>query len=177
MVNSHSPRPGLAPELQPTNPPSNAPGAGDPHQGMLPAGHPQINPSGGPAGEMPVPSEAELDPKARLVGKIDLAPSVKGSVTPGDVLFLVARIDDGSERGGMILGVKRFEAKSFPLSFELDGRDAMAPGTKFEGKVLISARVDKDGDAMTKNPGDVLGVVHTKIPDANVRVMVDTITK
>jgi hypothetical protein len=25
------------------------------------------------------------------------------------------------------------------------------------GKIIVTVRVDKDGDAMTKNPGDVIG--------------------
>ena len=33
----------------------------------------------------------------------------------------------------------------------------MIAGTKLAGKVMVTVRVDKDGDAMTKNPGDVTG--------------------
>lgn len=170
---------GLVPSANPHGDPAADNNAG------LPPGHPPITapgtaPGAAPAmgGTMPnTNGEQGYDPKARLAGQLLLDGKVKGSVSPGDVLFLVARIDDGSERGGMILGVKRFVAGSWPIDFELDGRDAMAPGTKFEGKVLLSARVDKDGDAMTKNAGDVLGVAHLTIPQSGIKLVLDTVTK
>jgi cytochrome c-type biogenesis protein CcmH len=149
----------------------------------LPAGHPQL-PAGHPGmgggegapfvGQTP---GGDRDPSKTLTGELTLSDKIKDKVAAGDVIFLVARQDDGTDHGGPILGVKRLTVGAWPQPFELDGRDAMQPGTKFEGKVLITARVDKDGDAITKNPGDALGTLHTTIPAKGVKVPIDTITQ
>ncbi|MSP63268.1 MAG: hypothetical protein EXR72_23585 [Myxococcales bacterium] len=118
----------------------------------------------------------EFDPKATLSGTLALSDKVKDQVAAGDVIFLVARQDDGSEKGS-ILGVKRLTVGSWPQAFQIDGRDAMAPGTKFAGKVLITARVDKDGDAISKNAGDAVGTARVAIPAARIKLTIDTITK
>ena len=141
----------------------------------LPAGHPAVSPSGGPAGAMPATNEP-LDPNARVVGRLTVAPSVKAEVKPGDVIFLVARADDGPARG-QIVGVKRLVAGSFPMAFEMDGRDAMIPGMRLAGKVVLTARVDKDGDATTKNPGDVVGAAKAEVPAKDVELVLDTVTQ
>ena len=125
-------------------------------------------------GEMP---GGVFDPKATITGKLVLSEKVKDQVKPGDVIFLVARQDDGSEKGGAILGVKRFVVDRWPIPFQLDGRDAMTPGAAFGGKMLVTARVDKDGDAMTKNPGDVIGVAHLEVPATSAKISIDTVTK
>jgi hypothetical protein len=123
-------------------------------------------------------AHGDVDVHARIEGTIAAADAVREAVHPGDVLFLVVRQDDGggSDRG-TILGVKRFVVERLPIAFELDGRDAMFPGVKFAGRVVVTARVDKDGDATTKNAGDVLGVARAEVGTRDVRVVLDTITK
>src|SRR5207237_3038582 len=108
------------------------------------------------------------DPHARIAGTLVVAPSVKDAVKPGDVIFVVARAQDGAAKG-VILGARRYVAGQFPLAFELDNRDAMMPGAPFAGHVAISARVDKDGDASTKNPGDVIGASDAEVGAKDVR--------
>ena len=50
----------------------------------------------------------------------------------------------------------------------------MMAGTEFAGKVTVSVRVDKDGDAMTKNPGDVVGTsAPLTLPDDKVVINLD----
>ena len=88
-----------------------------------------------------------------------------------------ARQDDGTEKGGPIMGVKRFTAAELPIQFVLDQRDALGPSVPLTGAVILSARVDKDGDAMTKGAGDVIGVAHVKVPSSGVRVELSQITK
>ena len=52
----------------------------------------------------------------------------------------------------------------------------MVSGTKLHGKVVVTARVDKDGDAISKNPGDVTGVSRAvDVPAAKVVVTLDTV--
>jgi hypothetical protein len=152
-----------------------APTALPPGHPALPPGHPEVSESGGPAGAMPAVGEA-VDPNAKIHGQLVVADAVKGEVRSGDVIFLVVRADEG-EAKGTILGVKRLVAGAFPMRFEVDGRDAMIPGVKFAGKVVVGARVDKDGDATTKNPGDVVGSARAEVGAKDVQVVLDTVTK
>ena len=144
---------------------------------QLPAGHPSVgggSTSGDEGTENFDPRAQPIDPTKVLSGKIELSPKVRANVKPGDVIYLsVRQSQDGLP--GQILAVDRFEAKDFPISFLVDGHKAMVPGTDFKGKVIISARVDKDGDAMTKNPGDVEGKTVTEIPNKRVVVTLDTV--
>jgi hypothetical protein len=168
---------GLPPLDQAPSMPTTHPDMG----GQLPAGHPQL-PAGHPsvggnsdeATENFDPRAQPIDPTKVLSGKIELSPKVRANVKPGDVIYLsVRQSQDGLP--GQILAVDRFEAKDLPISFLVDGHKAMVPGTDFKGKVIISARVDKDGDAMTKNPGDVEGKTVTEIPNKRVVVTLDTV--
>ena len=120
------------------------------------------------------PSAQPIDPTKVLSGKIELGSKVRDNVKPGDIIYLTVRQSQGG-MPGPILAVDRFSAKTFPIEFLVDGHKAMVPGTEFKGKVIISARVDKDGDAMTKNPGDVEGKIVTDIPNKRVVVTLDTV--
>ena len=113
-----------------------------------------------------------FDPKATLQGHIDLSPKLKDKVSTGETIYLTVRQDDGSERGGTILAVKRLTVSTWPLGFELDGRDAMFEGTQFTGKVVVWAHIDKDGDPLTRNAGDLLGELRTTIP-AHLALSID----
>jgi len=168
---------GIPPLDQPTGgatPPSDHPthdpiaAGGDtnalpPGHPQLPPGHPQMGegsmggaaPSGAFAGTTP---GGDFDPKTVLSGVIKLDDKVKSKVAAGDVIFVVARkYEAGSTAPGTPLAVQKLSADKFPMKFSLDSRDAMLVGTTLAGKVVVTARVDKDGDAMTKNPGDVTG--------------------
>ncbi|HEX9101132.1 MAG TPA: hypothetical protein VF997_02955 [Polyangia bacterium] len=145
----------------------------------LPPGHPQLPPGhppmggtaggatmGGPAMGGAAPSGAfggatpggAFDPKTVLAGVIKLDGKIKDKVAPGDVVFVVARkYEEGATGPGTPLAVQKLTVDKFPLKFSLDSRDAMLAGTTLSGRVVVTARVDKDGDAITKNPGDVTG--------------------
>jgi cytochrome c-type biogenesis protein CcmH len=154
--------------------------AQDPHGGMnLPPGHPQIGggaaaPSGmaGGGGDTATPGDIPFDAKSVVQGTLQLDAKLKGKVADGDVIYLVAR---SADQPGPPLAVKRMTATKFPMAFELDGRDAMMAGTKMSGKVTITARVDKDGDAMTKNPGDITGTKTVEVPANKVVLNLDTV--
>jgi hypothetical protein len=52
----------------------------------------------------------------------------------------------------------------------------MLAGTTLSGKVVVTVRVDKDGDAITKNPGDVTGQSKpVEPPKKDVVVALDTV--
>ena len=153
---------------QPALPPGHPqmPGMG----GNLPAGHPDIDPSA------TTPGNVEFDPKSVVSGVLRLDDKVKAKVKEGDAIFLVARQADPAGGPGPILAVKKLTAAKWPVPFQLDNRDAMMTGTKLGGKVVVSVRVDKDGDAITKNPGDVTGASRPlDVPSEKVVVTLDTV--
>ena len=67
------------------------------------------------------------------------------------MLFIIAR------RGatGPPLAVKRVSAPRFPLDFSLGPDDRMIQAMPFQGPIRLSARIDADGNASTRSPGDL----------------------
>jgi hypothetical protein len=45
---------------------------------------------------------------------------------------------------------------------------------KFEGAVVLTARVDRDGEARTKEAGDIEGRVSATIPQGGLKLVLDT---
>jgi len=162
---------GMAGELPPSHPP-----VGDPH-GMPPS-HPAIGDAKGmppshPGVEPTTPADIPFDPKSVIAGELRLAPALKDKVSVGDTIFLMVRT---AGMPGPPLAVRKLTSGTWPLSFTIDSRDAMVPGTKLDGKVTVSARVDKDGDAISKNPGDVVGASEPLAPpQAKVIVNLDKV--
>ena len=131
---------------------------------------------GGEPNEPRTPGGGDLDPKSVVSGELKLDPRVAAKVKEGDVIFLMARADDGGGGPGMLLAVKKLAVGKWPMAFQLDSRDAMMTGTKMQGRIVVNARVDKDGDAMSKNPGDVTGKSKAiELPAQKVVVMLDTV--
>ena len=53
--------------------------------------------------------------------------------------------------------MKRIPSPRFPLDFELGPDDRMIQAMPFAGPLTLSARVDSDGNAMSRTPGDLSG--------------------
>jgi hypothetical protein len=52
----------------------------------------------------------------------------------------------------------------------------MVRGVKLEGDVEISARIDSDGEAMSKTAGDIIGAASSAtIPVDGVKVLLDKV--
>ena len=49
--------------------------------------------------------------------------------------------------------MKRLPIGPFPLEFEIGPEDVMIQGLPFAGPITLSARIDRDGNAMTRDPG------------------------
>jgi cytochrome c-type biogenesis protein CcmH len=81
-----------------------------------------------------------------------------GQATQGggrSTLYIVARV--AGAQGGPPLAVKRIVGPTFPVSFSLGPGDVMMPGMAFEGPLNLSARLDRDGDPLTREPGEPAG--------------------
>jgi cytochrome c-type biogenesis protein CcmH len=87
-------------------------------------------------------------------GVVSIDPKLKDRVGEG-TLFIIARSATAS--GGPPLAVKKIERPKFPASFSLGPENVMIPGTALSGKIALSARLDKDGDPTTKEPGNLTG--------------------
>ena len=109
----------------------------------VPADHPEVPapPMGG--GTTARPSSSQV------VVVVDLPRGV--TVPEGAVLFVVVR-EAGLETGPPA-AVKRVPATNFPITLTITDKDSMA-GEGIPGLVRIDARVDRDGDPLTKNPQD-----------------------
>ncbi len=103
------------------------------------------------AGALPAAATGAIS--AAIEGTLELAPNLMGRVPPGAVLFVIAR----TAEGGPPLAVVRVAEPRFPLRFSIGPDDRMIQSMPFAGEILISARVDADGDAMTRSPGDLRG--------------------
>jgi hypothetical protein len=80
-----------------------------------------------------------------ISGDVTLAKGL--NLKPGGVLFIFAK-KPGTP---MPVAVLRIPDPKFPLHFALSEKNAMAPGTPFEGTLTVTARYSPTGDAMDKS--------------------------
>jgi tetratricopeptide (TPR) repeat protein len=83
-------------------------------------------------------------------GEIDLDPA-RGAAPPGAIVFVTARAV--GQEGGPPLAVKRLPA-AFPLRFTLGSEDSMM-GQELPAQLRLEARLDTDGDPLTRAAGDL----------------------
>jgi hypothetical protein len=102
-------------------------------------------------------SSAPATSAAPIVGQIELSAELEGVRPEGGVLFVIARAQ-GARRGPP-LAVLRIPSPDFPLSFSIGPDDVMIPTMRFEGNISLTARLDADGNAMTRGEGDISSAV------------------
>jgi cytochrome c-type biogenesis protein CcmH len=93
------------------------------------------------------------------------------TVPSGAILFVMAR-EAGFDTGAPV-AVKRVPAMNFPITVTLSEKDSMA-GESLPGLMRIDARIDPDGDPMTKNPTDPVGSEDNVRPGAGQVLLVLT---
>ncbi|MBX2802884.1 MAG: tetratricopeptide repeat protein [Myxococcales bacterium] len=98
-------------------------------------------------GSEAAPGGAPAAGQTLAAGSIQLAPGAAAS--PNQILFLSLK----DPAGGPPLAAKRVPGPSFPLSFELTTADLlpMAGNRPVPATLLVSARLDNDGNATTKD--------------------------
>jgi hypothetical protein len=126
-------------------------------------------PQGGAAA---VSASAESE-GAPIRGRIVLAPELAERVPAAAVLFLIARAGEA----GPPTAVKRVASPRFPLEFEIGPDDRMIDTMPFSGPFRLSARIDADGSATSRNPGDLQGEVSGRVdPGATgVELVIDEV--
>jgi cytochrome c-type biogenesis protein CcmH len=182
FVEGEKPRaPDLARIFPQSDPSATQPGAG---QAMPPSPVPQrgASPVRAPAApsapsEMPRSSAAgtgQGEGGANIVGTIRVSQALDSSIPSAGTLFVIAR--PAGVTAGPPLAVLRVPSPRFPLAFEIGPANVMIPSMRFQGDIGITARLDSDGNAMTKLPGDLEGATRgTHQPGASgVEIVLDT---
>ena len=149
--------PGGGATSQPTKQAQNPyakPATGNP-QAKAPASNPHAKaPGGAPTSQGTQPSLSGF-----IYGQLELDDSVKAKVKAGSVLFVIVRRSAPQGQKGMMIAATKLSGittGAFPLKYVVKQSDAMM-GAPLVGKVNVSARIDQDGDAISKQPGDIIG--------------------
>lgn len=96
------------------------------------------------------------------------------TVPAGAILFVMAR-EAGFDSGAPV-AVKRVPAVNFPITVTLSEKDSMA-GESLPGLMRIDARIDPDGDPMSKSPSDPVAHEDNVRPGAGQILLVLTPAK
>lgn len=167
----------------------------DPHAGLRnkpPAGivdengndpHAGLSGGGGPAGMdqqtmgalAPDPNRP-IDPAHHIRGLIKVGAKATDHAKAGGAIFVIVKQSDSSgQPTGTPLAVDKLTWTGKDVPFELTEGQAMIKGTQLTGDVVITARYDQDGDAISKQPGDITGQLRVKVPAENVSVVLDNV--
>ena len=119
----------------------------------------------------PGPRTAPSGPPIR--GTVRLAAELADRAPSNGVLFVIAR----PGAAGPPLAVKRIPAPRFPLEFSIGPEDRMIQAMPFVGPLRVTARLDADGNATTRNPGDLQGAAPDSVsPGASdIEVVLDEV--
>jgi hypothetical protein len=102
-----------------------------------------------PPDHPPLPTaEAEPGPGGVISGTIALDETIADSIGSTVTVFVIARTGEGK---GHPVYAKRLDVGAFPAKFALGASDSMT-GEEPSGAVSLEARIDLDGDAMTREP-------------------------
>jgi hypothetical protein len=127
--------------------------------------------------ELPKTAKAPPTSTARISGVVSIDSKLRAKLD-GHILFVIARSQDSPT--GPPLAVKRFDRPVFPLRYSLGPEDVMRPGVPFTGKVVVSARLDRDGDPTTREAADLAGEYRknpVEVGSEKVDIMIDQIAR
>jgi cytochrome c-type biogenesis protein CcmH len=126
------------------------------------------SPAAGPSPSEPAERGTSGSP---IRGTVTIAPALVERAPKGAVLFVIARHNSA----GPPTAVKRIVNPTFPLEFELGPEDRMIQAMPWSGPLQLTARLDGDGNATTRSPGDLQGAAPTPASpgDAGVRIVLD----
>lgn len=125
-------------------------GAEDPHAGL---GEPPARAGGATGGG--------------IGGTVELAPGL----TPPASATLFITVRAAGTAGGPPIAAKRLSAGSFPLTFAVGAGDSMM-GQTLPDRLRVDARVDSDGDPLTRDPADpVASADGVRIGDTGLRLV------
>ncbi|MBL0212927.1 MAG: hypothetical protein IPQ07_03515 [Myxococcales bacterium] len=148
----------------------------DPHAGL------DMNGSGGGGTDVtklglpPPDPNRNIDPTRYVKGVIHVHMKAKDRAKAGIPIFIIVkRADAAGQPTGTPLAVDKLVWNNSDLPFELTEQNAMVAGTALTGDVIVTARYDQDSDALSKEPGDIVGQAKVTLPADNVQIWLDTI--
>ncbi len=104
---------------------------------------------------------ARGDGAARTGAKISgVATLAQGAQYKEGMSFFISARPIG---GGPPLAVKRLGRVTFPYAFELNEENTMMEGTDFSGEVILSLRLDQDGNPLSQEAGDLSAKIKTTV--------------
>lgn len=170
-VNRADPHAGLGiPPVDPSSDPN------DPHAGLDMGGGGGGGTDVTKLGLPPPDPNRKIDPTRYVKGVIKVHLKAKDRAKAGTPIFLVVkRSDAAGQPTGTPLAVEKLTWNNTDLPFELTEENAMVGGTELTGEVIVTARYDQDSDALSKEPGDIVGQVRVTLPAQNVQLWLDTI--
>jgi hypothetical protein len=175
------PAPGAANPHGGANPHGPAMGGGAGGAGSMPPGHPDIsNPHGGGPDvaamglKGPDPNRA-INPNNKVSGVIKVHAKAKDRLAAGGAVFVTVKRSVDGAASGPPLAVEKLTWTKDELPFEMTEKQAMIAGTELTGEVVVTARYDQDGDAISKQPGDVSGSIKVKVPATKVTLTLDDV--
>jgi cytochrome c-type biogenesis protein CcmH len=125
--------------------------------------------------EQPAPASQAAASGATISGKLQLAPALKGKVSPDETVFVFA--SPGRGAGGPPLAAIKVRAGDLPFDFTLDDSMAMAPGMALSNQkvVMLTARVSKSGQPMPQS-GDLEGsIASVRVGAKGVKLVIDRV--
>lgn len=124
-------------------------------------------------GATPAPQPPPANTAAPAAGSdhvIDGTLVLPSSAASGVAIFIVAK----PVTGGIPLAVdKVVYTGGGSIAFELDDSKSLESAVPLVGDVVVTARYDRDGDALTKQPGDLVGSASVHVPAHGVSIRVD----
>jgi len=124
---------------------SSADASEDPHANV---------PVGGPGRTGAASAARPSGPEKKVTGLLELDASLRGQSFQGAIVFVTLR--PGGFAAGPPLAAKRLTAGVFPMPFEIGSGDSMT-GEALPDELLVEARIDSDGDPITRPPTDPYG--------------------
>jgi hypothetical protein len=147
-------------------------------EGDLPPGHPDVSGAGAADPAMSpdlaaierAAGGAEPAPDFSVSGTVKLTSKLKEPWPAGAPVFVIAR----DPKGGPPFAARRYDGIKAPFKFSLGPDNVMLEGAAAPKRVVVSVRVDQDGDAMTRQIGDLEGGPSAPVaPGGSVDVTVD----
>jgi tetratricopeptide (TPR) repeat protein len=155
-------------------PESAPPGAEDAHAGVAPpddvhATVPMDTADGRPGAAPKMGAASDAGMPARLSGVVELDRSAQGRVSGGGIVFVTVRAVGVTS--GPPVAVKRFSASELPGAFAITAADSMM-GQELRERVRLEARLDTDGDPMTRVATDPSALIEdVKLGSTGLRLV------
>ena len=113
------------------------------------------------------------DPNAHkndVSGIISMSHELQVTIHPSAVLFIFARPQ--GVNSGPPLAVRKHGIFDLPFEFEIGQLNTMMEGRLFEGNLILTARLDQDGNRKS-SPGDIEGKVNVQAGEKQVKLVLD----